>query len=853
MVARQLMLAGLELGPEEELTPPGPDSPLGFWEHIAFRELNDEVLAELGGGWDRPPDPSPGWELGADMAGLRGSGEALVARFEGSEPWGWKDPRSSLTIPFWANLVQDLRVIACVRNPLEVAVSLRHRAMCSYALSFDLWMTYNLALLTPTEGVRQVFTHYDSAFASPNELDRLCEFASLEPTVAARQEALAFVAPSQRRRWYTLRDMLDLDVPADVIDLYLHLCEQAGWSPREVSEPPEPENRKPDPAWKSMSRQVGRLDQVLLRRGSQREAIDEIAAQLSQMEGDNRVAVEGLTSQVEDFTRQMTQALRAIMMRTEELEADLRDLVDDARDDNAPEPTADERAYSQAVAAVRRTARDVLPLDANVLVVSKGDPRLLRLGGRRVSHFPQGPDGRYAGYHPSGDTAAVAHLESMRAGGLDHLVIPAASQWWMDHYKGFARHLKSRYRQLYSDDACTVFALTAPESPGALATIEDVLTELRAAGGREPMVLDLTEGSDLADALPTRNSFSPPSPNAPLPYLSSTIDVVVARHDDPDRLRDAERVAAKILVVIEAADLFTGPASVKWVGETQRARLPSVSIVVPCYNGLRLTEACVRALLETVPEWLPSEIVFVDDASTDGTNELLSATAAMDQRVTVLRNSRNRGYLYSVTRGSENATGEVLVFLNNDTVPLSGWLTPTLALFRAYNDVGAVGGRLVYPDGRLQEAGGVIFRDGTPAKVGYGHPNPDDPRYTYVRNIDYCSGAFLATPRGLFQDLGGFDPAYDPGYFEDVDYCFSLRKNGYRVVYQPDSVIVHVEGGTAGLDATRGFKRHQKLNESVFRERWANALKERPPRPDREEDIPDVAITSPPVSAEHKR
>ena len=122
------------------------------------------------------------------------------------------------------------------------------------------------------------------------------------------------------------------------------------------------------------------------------------------------------------------------------------------------------------------------------------------------------------------------------------------------------------------------------------------------------------------------------------------------------------------------------------------------------------------------------------------------------------------------------------------------------------DDVGAVGGRLVYPDGRLQEAGGLVFRDGSAAKFGYGDPDPDFPLFMVPREVDYCSGCLLAFRRDFFLESGGFDPAYGFGFYEDTDFCFRVRALGRVVLYEPESVVVHVEGASAGIDLTQGAK-----------------------------------------------
>jgi GT2 family glycosyltransferase len=114
---------------------------------------------------------------------------------------------------------------------------------------------------------------------------------------------------------------------------------------------------------------------------------------------------------------------------------------------------------------------------------------------------------------------------------------------------------------------------------------------------------------------------------------------------------------------------------------------------------------------------------------------------------------------------------------------------------------------------------------------GRGDSDVDAEFYSFVREVDYCSGALLATPRVLFQDLGGFAAEYRPGYYEDTDYCFRIRERGYSVYYQPETVVMHREGATAGQDTSQGMKQYQIINRFKFMNRWQAILKHQPVPP----------------------
>jgi GT2 family glycosyltransferase/glycosyltransferase involved in cell wall biosynthesis len=249
-------------------------------------------------------------------------------------------------------------------------------------------------------------------------------------------------------------------------------------------------------------------------------------------------------------------------------------------------------------------------------------------------------------------------------------------------------------------------------------------------------------------------------------------------------------------------------------------RDPLVSVIIPVHNQWPVTARCL-AMLRRYPGDTPLEVLVVDDASDDETPQCL----ARCRNLRVARNERNLGFVRACNLGAANAQGDYLVLLNNDTQVQAGWLDGLLATFRQRPDAGLVGSRLIYPDGRQQEAGAIVFNDGS--AWNYGHlDDPYKPQYSYVREPDYVSGAALAIRRDLFERLGGFDEHFAPGYYEDADLAFRVRAAGYRVYYQPLSRVVHFEGVSAGTDENTGtgMKRFQAINRQKFLDRWRNEL-----------------------------
>ncbi len=253
-----------------------------------------------------------------------------------------------------------------------------------------------------------------------------------------------------------------------------------------------------------------------------------------------------------------------------------------------------------------------------------------------------------------------------------------------------------------------------------------------------------------------------------------------------------------------------------------RAEVPRASIIIPIYNKWGYTEACLRSLAKE-SQRSGFEVIVVDDGSTDESAERLTRIAG----ITAHRNAENLGFVGSCNAGAALARGEYLVFLNNDTQVAPNWLDTLLDTFDQHPRVGLVGSKLVYPDGRLQEAGGIVFSDGSGWNYGrFGDPR--DPACNFVREVDYCSGAAIAIPRALFEQRGGFDARYAPAYYEDTDLAFQVREAGLRVLYQPASTVFHFEGVSAGTDTTTGMKKYQVINQQKFLERWATVLPKQP-------------------------
>ncbi len=259
------------------------------------------------------------------------------------------------------------------------------------------------------------------------------------------------------------------------------------------------------------------------------------------------------------------------------------------------------------------------------------------------------------------------------------------------------------------------------------------------------------------------------------------------------------------------------------------AETPLVSIIIPAFNQWQYTNGCLRALAEVHDAGIPSEVIVVDDASTDGTAELLARCGG----IRVVRLDGNRGFGAACNAGAAAARGTYLHFLNNDAFVAAGWLRPLLETFASDERVGAVVSQLRYPNGSLADAGGVIWRDGQGSNYGRGN-SPGDWRYRSARDVDYGSAASLMVRAAAFTVAGGFAPEFAPAYYEDTDLCFTLRKNGYRIVYQPRSIVHHAEGASYGSNLRVEARAIQERSRARFAAKWHDALRDHfDPDPDR--------------------
>jgi GT2 family glycosyltransferase/2-polyprenyl-3-methyl-5-hydroxy-6-metoxy-1,4-benzoquinol methylase len=245
---------------------------------------------------------------------------------------------------------------------------------------------------------------------------------------------------------------------------------------------------------------------------------------------------------------------------------------------------------------------------------------------------------------------------------------------------------------------------------------------------------------------------------------------------------------------------------------------PDVSIIIPVYNKWKYTYNCLKSIFDNTKNY-SYEVIIVDDNSNDETHKLFKKI----KNIIYIRNTQNKGFINNCNYASRFAKGKYIVFLNNDTIVSENWLDNFIDIMKNDKTAGIVGPKFVFPDGKLQEAGGIIWKDGSGWNYGR-FDDPDKPEYNYVKYVDYISGACIMIKKDLWNEIGGFDIRYIPAYYEDTDLAFEVRRRGYNVIYQPKTVIVHFEGISNGIDLDSGIKKYQSINQKKFIEKWKQTL-----------------------------
>ena len=729
LVASLLEACGVHLGDPGDLIPPAPDNPAGFWEHERITSINDRLLAEFGGGWDAPPLLAPDWHRSDRLGGLRAEAVDVVQRLSDHGTWGFKDPRVTLLLDFWADLCGPLRLVVCLRNPLEVARSLQVRNGHSVPLALRLWWHYHEALKASLEAEPDNFpdpvvTHYRAVIDDPaSEMARLGDALGLAPASADR---LSTVESRTDRglRHHRLGgdDLIEAGADPRLRVRYRELCRLAAFD--DGGQSTGSAGPTPEPAAVGSSSEAAALDDLIGRIDLPRLDHADLVSRYH-VRGGHIALLEG----------RLAEAAARIVQLEDELRTSARTSTPDiAPSPGAPDLTSngsidgllarlDDAALRVEAAAGDEQAARTLPhrLMRRLIERTEPDTRVGILGG-----CSEAPAGRYVNHvEPAVGRESLALLT---AEGVDVVALPQR----IDEDGSIGRRLEAfGWAEFASADGAG--SLWRPPLPGADvdAQLVSLCDEIELRSGRSASVLDLTAsavGERMVDRAVFRADVGDPSM-----LLAGTVDLVLVDDDRPaDGPADQHRAASVATAMVTGGDLRVTFAD-------ESGRVPTVSLVL---TGMHPRFAA--AVLSARPGWWTGEVVTdLDPASLAGSADGLTivggdgASAALGDLV-------------------DAASGEVIVCVSGMWLPTPSSLTPLVDALTHASVTASPAGLAVAATGRPDDA----RRDPVVRCGSWVDTNDSD--WNARRADGPFGGPVVAISRSTWAEAGGFAPLAEP-------------------------------------------------------------------------------------------
>lgn len=745
-ITRGLKVLGAEFGPELMPAQAG-DNEKGFWEDLAIYRLNERVLEKLGSSWDAWSDVSIGEaELALLEEEKKAALELLTLRTENHKIYAFKDPRTSVLLPFWQAVFGELQnaivhYLLAIRTPKSVASSLQKRNEFPLLKSYVLWLKYNFHVLRDLYQT-PIIVDYDLLMAeSEQQLLRLAEGFGIEPSEISKDEldeyVQDFLSDDLRHSQYDLKLAPELNELPLSGELYTYLY---GFS------------NDTTPNFSDSGRLLESIANYFDEMSSTYDYLDVTEAKLNWSRNQNDT--------MESEIKQLKESLEEALAQRQEDYDKLNEKIEkeSQQKESLEEALAQFKVDNEKLKAELEFANK----EANVV----GEK--LKQFYSRLHIFDRSLLGRF---HALTERVYALLKFKPRSRSYQAQLIEEANAYLGEHNinpLGYASP-HGRFRLAMK---VMMYALRHPFSSLRLLSFY-----------RLKKLFKTVMSNDRAIANSWVNERFPES--TPSKQLT-----LIVENESLDSLK------------------LNFP----------KVRNPRVSVVVPVFNEYRTTISCLQSVLVN-SGGVDYEVIIGDDASSDITRNIESRI----HNIKIVRAKNNQGFLKNCNDAVRKAKGDYVVLLNNDTNAQPGWLQPLLTVIENRSDVGLVGPKLLFADGKLQEAGGIIWKDGSGWNFGRGQ-DANKPEFSYLRETDYISGACIMFRKKDWDALKGFDETFCPAYYEDTDLAFQMRQKGLKVIYQPESEVVHFEGVSNGTDLSSGVKKHQAINQKKFTEKWRDVL-----------------------------